>query len=559
MKNTLRLLSICALGWFSQTQAATAEKTNIIVILVDDMGFSDLSSYGSEIPTPNIDALAETGVKFRRFYNSARCCPTRASLITGLHPHQAGIGRMGGDAGEKFPGYRGCLQDRAVTIPEVLKPAGYYCAQAGKWHMDIRKTGPMVRGFDRALTSGVGGHYFSEDPGWKGELSLDGKPVMPGEKEVPAKFYSSDLWTQFSLKCIDEAKTAQKPFFIYLAENAPHFPLQAPAEDIAKFRGKYKVGWDALRTDRLARQKQIGLIPEPVSLTPRHADVPAWDSLSEAEKDKNDLIMAIYAATLTRLDKAIGDLTAGLKQRGVFDNTLIFFVSDNGACGEFTANPPVKGKNPGDFQSSVHLGQAWATLGSTPFSKYKHFTHEGGIATPLLISWPAGIPAEKRNQWVDTVGQLPDIMATCVEVSGASYPTQHANTDIIPMQGKSLVAAFADAKHLRGAPLYFEHEGNSAMRDGDWKVVRTHACPWELYNLAEDPAELNNLASAQPERLNTMIAAYQKWADAAFVAKWPGNNPPRSDGIPEYSNVNGTLKEMIHGGNNKKGKGRKKH
>ena len=301
-------------------------KPNIIVILVDDMGFSDIGCYGSEIPTPNLDALASNGLRFTKFYNAARCCPTRASLLTGLYSHQTGIGHMVNDQGQI--GYRGVLNSQCVTIAEVLKPAGYFTAMSGKWHVgqDAGAT-PWGRGFDRSLNAPAGGFYYASK-GPKAKLYLNGKFIENDDSQLPANWYTTDLWTTFGLKFIDEALAEKKPFYLHLCHNAPHFPLQAPAEDIAKFRGKYKQGWDQMRIARHKKQVDLGIIDPKWAVTPRIDKISAWDKLSPQDQDRYDHMMAVYAAAVYHMDKSIGEHEAGLKKRGIYENTVILFISD---------------------------------------------------------------------------------------------------------------------------------------------------------------------------------------------------------------------------------------
>ena len=500
--------------------ADTAQRPNIIVILVDDMGWSDLSCYGSEIPTPNLDKLAANGLRFTQFYNTGRCCPSRASLLTGLYAHQAGVGHMTEDKG--VPGYRGRLNDRCVTIAEVLRGAGYFTAMAGKWHVG-QNFGivPWERGFDRSLNAPAGGFYYQDHP--RAELYLNGQKLDNHDPSLPKNWYTTDLWTAFGLKFIDEALTAKKPFFLYLAHNAPHFPLQAPPQDIAKFRhGIYTNGWDQLREARRARQIKAGLVDQAWPLSPRPPDVKAWNDVSAAEQDRFDHIMAIYAACVWHMDQSVGVLVAGLKQRGVLDNTLIFFMSDNGGNAESGPNGQLQGAHPGAVDSTVFCGQSWATLENTPFRRYKHFNHEGGIATPLIAHWPAGIAAkgELRSQ----PGHLVDIMTTCVDVGGATYPKDFKGQPIQPMEGRSLVPAFANQPIQRDA-LFWEHEGNAAVRVGNWKLVRKGAKgSWELYDLAKDRTELHDLAAAQPDKTKELAAFWEAWSLRAQVQPYPKAN-----------------------------------
>ncbi len=489
-----------------------ADKPNIIVILVDDMGFSDIGCYGSEIPTPNLDKLAAEGLRFTQFYNTARCCPTRASLLTGLYPHQAGVGHMTDD--KSVPGYRGHLNDQCVTIAEVLKPTGYFTIFSGKWHVGQNHgVTPWGRGFERTLNAAAGGFYFPDSP--RAELWLNGENVGRRGGKVPENWYSTDLWTDFGIKFIDEALAAKKPFYLHLCHNAPHFPLQAPQDEIAKFRGKYKIGWDKLREQRHAKQIKLGIVDKAWPLSPRPTEVQAWTDIAPAEKDRFDHIIAIYAAVVAHMDASVGRLVAALKERGVLDNTLILFMSDNGANAESGPNGKLNGKVPGDPQSDVFEGQSWATLSDTPLRRYKHFNHEGGISTPLIAHWPARVKAagELRQQ----PGHLVDIMATCVDVAGAKYPS----APIQPMEGRSLVPAF-DNQPIQRDALYWEHEGNAAIRVGDWKLVRLgRNGEWELYDLKNDRTEQHNLAGTKPELAKELAAKWEAWAERARVKPYP--------------------------------------
>ncbi|MEZ5387002.1 MAG: arylsulfatase [Prosthecobacter sp.] len=512
MKSILPVLLcvICGLSF-------AAEKPNIVVILVDDMGFSDIGCYGSEIPTPNLDALAANGLRFTQFYNTGRCCPTRASLLTGLYPHQAGVGHMTDDKG--VPGYRGRLNDSCVTIAEVLKPAGYFTAMSGKWHVgqNLGVT-PWGRGFDRSLNPAAGGFYYGGSARY--DLSLNGEPIKADDPRLPKNWYSTDLWTTFGLKFIDEALAEKKPFYLHLCHNAPHFPLQAPADAIEKFRGKYKAGWGVTRDRRYAKEIELGIIDKDWAKSPRPKDVMPWAEVPADEKERFDHLMAVYAACVYRMDQAVGDLVAGLKERGVFDNTLILFMSDNGGNAE--SGP--KGRTEGDptqATSSWFCGESWAFPQNTPFRLYKHYNHEGGIATPLIAHWPAGISA--KNELRRAPAHLIDIMATCVDVGGANYPEQFNEKPILPMEGKSLVAAFKNEPIDRDA-LFWEHEGNAAIRVGDMKLVRKgRNAPWELYDMKVDRTELHNLAESQPEKARELAAQWEAWAERAHVKPYPAD------------------------------------
>ncbi len=525
--------SLFVLPFAQAFAAAPATRPNVIVILVDDMGFSDLGCYGSEIPTPNLDKLAAEGLRFTQFYNTARCSPSRAALMTGLYPHHAGMGHLDPYIREGSKGYTGKLSDECVTMGEVLGDAGYATSMTGKWHLGVANgTPPWKRGFERCLCSPFGELYF---PGQTSprtnnarlKLFHNGKDIPTDSGEVGNNWYSPDLWTTYTLKYVDQAIGEKKPFFHYLAHNAPHFPLMAPAEDIARFRGKYKVGWDQLRLERHARQKKMGLLKPEWALSERPEDSPAWDSLTDARKDRFDNIMALYAAIVSRIDKSVGDLVAGLKQRGVLDNTLILMMSDNGGNGETGPDGRVVGEPIGAITSFVHLGMNWATLNNTPFRRYKHFTHEGGVATPLIAHWPKGISPTLNGRLVHQPGHLVDVMPTVLQVTGAKYPAVRNGSKIIPLDGVSLARAFQGKSWTRREPIYYFHEGNRGLRQGKWKLVMKYKGEWELYDMDADRTELHNLASSRPEMVKKLAAQWDAWVARTNGDEWEG--PARSN------------------------------
>lgn len=511
------LIHALLLGSLSSALFAAEPKTkpNVLVILVDDMGWSDIGCYGGEIPTPNIDALAKGGLRFTQFYNTGRCSPTRASLLTGHYPHQAGMGNLDNVIKPGHPGFQGKLADNSVTMAEVLHEAGYFTAMSGKWHLGQQNgTPPWERGFDRSLNAPKGGFYYSESK--SASIFLNGKPVTNGESGVPKEWYTTDIWTDFGLKFIDEAKTEKKPFFLYLAYNAPHFPLQAAPEDIAKFRGRYKAGWDKLREERYARQKEMGLIDPAWTLSPIAADLKKWDSLTTGEQDHFDHLMAVYAACLSRVDTAIGRLVAGLKERGELDNTLLFFMSDNGGNAEGGPQGKSNGE-PTDSNSVWFCGESWASLENTPFRRYKHYAHEGGVSTPLIAHWPAGITASRNGALEKQPGHVIDIMSTVVDITGAKYPATFHDKPIEPMEGVSLRPAFESQALARAQPIFFNHEDNRAVRDGQWKIVALKGKPWELYDMNADRTELHDLAAEKTELVAKMSAQYDAWAQRTHV------------------------------------------
>ncbi len=481
-----------------------AAKPNIVVIMADDMGFSDLGCYGSEIRTPQLDRLAAGGLRFTQFYNGARCCPTRAALLTGLYAHQAGVGHMVENRGT--PAYQGFLNDRCVTIAEALRPAGYRTLMAGKWHVgENRPHWPVDRGFDRtySLISG-GSNYFGLDKGRK--MALDGEPTTSSGEN----FYMTDAFSDHAVKFIDEAKDLKKPYFLYLAFTSPHWPLHARPEEIAKYRGTYKVGWDALRERRHRKQIEMGIVDAKWPLTPRDEKAPAWTDVKDA--DERDLRMAVYAAQIDRMDQNIGRVLEKLD-----DNTLVLFLADNGGCAE-EIHRGKKGAEIGTKESFESYGLPWANASNTPFRLYKHWVHEGGIATPLIAHWPAVI--RKGGGLTSQPGHLIDLMATCLDVAGAEYPKTFQGRQITPLEGKSLAPIFRAGTREGHETIYWEHEGNKAVRQGKWKLVARHKGGWELYDLEADRTEMTGLADKEPARVKEMAAKWDAWADRVGVQPW---------------------------------------
>ena len=501
-------------------------RPNIVVILIDDVGFADIGCYGSEIPTPALDRLAAGGVRFTQAYNCARCSPTRAALLTGLHPHQAGMGWLDGKIEPASRGFHGRLLPRCVTIAEVLQAAGYHTAMTGKWHLgQANGTPPWARGFDRSLNSRFGEIYFPREldrPGTD-RLWLDGCSFPKDDPRFGSDWYSTDLFVDHGLRFVDEARAAGKPFFLYVAQGAAHFPLRAPADRIAAHRGRFLAGWDRLREERHRRQIEQGIVAADEPLTPRPADCPAWDALDEQQRDRFDAMMATDAAMIASIDSATGRLVDGLAARGVLDDTLILFLSDNGGNAESGPAGRTAGEAPiGGPRSNVYLGMNWATLCNTPFRRYKHFTHEGGIATPLIAHWPRGIPAARRGTLAHEPVHVVDVMATVLDITGADYPTSVAGHAILPPEGISLRPALAGNGLVRQQPLCWEHEGNKAVRDGRWKLVQKWKGPWELYDIAADRVEADDLAMREPETVTRLTAVWHDWAARAFVDDWPG-------------------------------------
>jgi arylsulfatase len=499
---SLSLWLLLAAGSGAAAQDPSA-RPNIVILLADDMGYSDIGCYGSEIATPNLDRLAAGGLRFTQFYNTARCCPTRAALLTGLYSHQAGVGHM--VEGKAAPGYLGYLNDRCVTFAEALRPAGYFTAMAGKWHVgEKRPHWPVDRGFDRyyGLISG-GSNYFKIDSGRT--LALDGEHTDAAGDD----FYLTDAFTDYSLKFLDEAKAKKKPFILYTAFTSPHWPLHARPEEIAKYRGKYQDGWDALRAKRHRRMIELGIVDATWPLTPRDPKAPAWEDTKD--KDELDLRMAVYAAQIDRMDQNIGRILAKLRETGAEENTLVLFLSDNGGCAE-EIHRGKPGAAIGTRDSFESYGLPWANASNTPFRLFKHWVHEGGIATPLIASWPAVI---KKGAIIHEPGHLIDILPTCLELAKAEYPKGKT-----PVEGLSLVPLLREGRRTGHDAIFWEHEGNRAVRQGKWKLVARHKAEWELYDLEADRTELKNLAAANPDRVKELAAKHDAWAARVGVVSW---------------------------------------
>lgn len=498
--------------------AEPLRQPNIVVIMVDDMGFSDIGCYGAETETPHLDALSKNGLRFTQFYNTGRCCPTRAALLTGLYQHQAGIGHMTADAGH--PSYQGYLNDRCVTIAEALDSAGYFAAISGKWHVGSAPDHwPLKRGFDRfSGTPQGGGHHYRNLPGR--DLVLNDK-VIP----MPRNWYSTTAFTDHAVQFIDEGVHTGKPLFLYLAYTAPHWALQAPAEEIAKFRGRYASGWQPVRESRFQRQVEMGLFSDTTKLSAQDEKVPAWSKVKDP--DEMDLRMATHAAMVHLIDRGVGRVVAKLRKLDQLDNTLILFLSDNGASAEsgptgFTGSrggdPKARTGTPNSYNS---FGTAGANMCDTPFRKYKSLAHEGGIATPLVAHWPKGIPPTLNGTFKNQIGHVIDLLPTCLDVAGATYPLQRNGHAITPVAGRSLKQVLNGTAVDRPEGLYFEHQGNAAVRIGKWKLVRSNRKPWELYDLASDRTELHDLSKRLPNKVTELKAKWQGWAERVGVQPWP--------------------------------------
>jgi arylsulfatase len=555
----VRSLCIASLLVAAATRA-DAKQPNIVIIMSDDMGFSDLGCYGGEIKTPTLDALAANGLRFTQFYNTARCCPTRAALLTGLYPHQAGIGHMTGDSG--YDGYRGDLNNRCITIAQALKPAGYGTYMVGKWHVtkNLQDNGPkhnwpLQRGFDRfyGMISGGGSFY---DPF---TLTRDNKLISPfaDPDYQPKSYYLTDAFSDHAVRFIGDHVNGNKdkPFFMYVAYTAAHWPMHALPEDIAKYKGMYDKGYEPIRKARFEKAAKLGLIDPKQPMSP---GAEQWGKV--ANKEREIACMEVYAAMVDRMDQGIGRIVAELKKTGQFDDTLILFLQDNGGCAEVIGRgvtkgrtdgpraekpslPPIKpevlpsaltpaqtrdgypvrqGPNviPGPYDTFVAYGRGWANVSNTPFREYKHWVHEGGISTPLIAHWPAGIKA--KNELRHDPAHLIDLMATCVDVGTAIYPAKVGDNAILPMEGISLRRAFDGELPERANPIFWEHEGNRAVREGKWKLVAKHNQTWELYDISADRVESKDIAT--PDVVKDLADKYEAWAKRAGVEPWDDVN-----------------------------------
>lgn len=459
------------------------ERPNIVFVLVDDLGYSDLGCFGGEIETPHLDQLAAGGVRFTQFYNESKCVESRSALLTGWTHH---VSRN--------------LQNRSVpTLAERLKLEGYRTLMVGKWHLADT---PRQRGFDRYFGFLNGAVNFwtgaPTGPDKTPQFLLDDDPYP-----IPdSGFYTTDAFTDYAIDFIDEAVTVDdpKPFFLYLAHNAPHYPLHAPEAEIEKYRGRYDGGWDALREERLDRMKRRGLLQERVSLSARDPLVPAWEAVTEDDQEDYSLLMAVYAAMVDRLDQNIGRLVDALKARGAYENTLILFASDNGGCPYQNEEKP--NSIPGGPESDRTYNTPWANASNTPFRLYKRYAHEGGTASPFIAHWPGEI--QEPGRLSPQVGHLVDILPTCLELARAPLEK--------PLQGTSLVSAIRGAPFEREAPLFWEYRKHHAVREGDWKIVAESGFDWSLYDLGDDRIESRDLAQAHPQVVERLARQYDAWA-----------------------------------------------
>ena len=521
------------------------QRPNIILILADDMGYSDLGCYGSEIQTPNLDRLANRGLRFSQMYNSARCCPSRAALLTGLNPQQTGVGHMVDDLGK--PAYQGYLNDSCATVAEVLRQSGYATYMSGKWHVggrydlldpeswdrfkgDAGHPIPVQRGFDRfyGIVSGSANYFYPLT------LMRDDQ-FIPLE---PSGFYLTDAISDHAAQMIEESTSSDKPFFLHVTYTAPHWPLQALEGDIARYEGTYRKGWDELRTSRHEELKGMGILDPSWQISPRDESSPPWRDVED--RDWHDIRMATYAAQIDRMDQGIGRIMDKVRALGIEDNTLVMFLSDNGGCAEFlmedtirpvpsqymTPNPdgkPMKMGNipelrPGPADTFMSYDLPWANASNSPFRLFKRWTHEGGISTPFIMSWPDRI---KQAAIIHEPTHIIDIAATCIAAAGAAYPSEYDGKPITPIEGESFLTVIDESRWSREKPIFWEHEGSRAVRVRQWKLVSEVGGEWELYDMDEDRTELNDLVEQNRPKAEELSKIYDEWAARSGVIPWP--------------------------------------
>lgn len=532
-------------------------RPNFVLILVDDMGFSDIGCYGSEIRTPNLDKLARGGMRFSQMYNYARCCPTRACMLTGAYPHQAGIGHMMENTGS--PAYQGYLRDDVVTIAEALKGGGYRTFMSGKWHVggaydptrpqDWRPgeeghPTPRQRGFDRYYgTLDGAGSFFApyslmEDDAFvnQGTESESLKKGQTDQRGAAGDYYYTDAISDQAVKMIEEASQTEDPFFLYVSYTAPHWPLHALPQDIAKYEGIYRHGgWDALRTARHEELNGQGILDSRWQISPRDESAPPWEDARN--QDWEDMRMAVYAAQIDRMDQGVGRILAALKASQSYDNTLILFLSDNGGCAEFLSEngwvdrysdwtpdgrPMRVGNDPDLIPGGPHTFMSydlpWANASNAPFRLYKHWVHEGGISTPLIAHWPSTI---QPNQIVHEACHIIDILPTLQDAAGIAHPDEYNGQPVLPLEGESFLPLLSGAKWSRQGHIFWEHEGNRAVRLGQWKLVSKHGGRWELYDMLDDRTELNDLSEKNRPKVEEFAGLYNAWAERVGVLSWP--------------------------------------
>lgn len=513
-------LAMAGIALGSVACSTRVKRPNILLILADDMGYSDLGCYGSEIKTPTLDKLAEEGVRFSQFYNSARCCPSRAALLTGLYPHQAGIGGMT-DTDVPIPEYQGYYKDNVITIADLLRSAGYKTYMSGKWHQgEEPEHRPVHHGFDRSFASIDGaGSYFDFKPyrnkkwPYGTELTVveDDQSLDLNDQE----FYATHLYTNYAIQYLNDHNDSQ-PFFMYLSYTAPHWPMHALPEDIAKYKGYYDEGWESIRESRFRRMKALGIISENTQLSQKDKADRDWNQLSPEDKQREIKLMEVYAAMIDCMDNDINKVIQLLKEKGELDNTVILFMSDNGACraGNLawsTYSHPRFDPHaePGTPESFTGYGQNWANVSNTPFRKFKAQVHEGGVASPFIAWFPKRF---QKGVIREELAHIVDIMPTVADLAGTQYPDTFQGKSIQSAEGSSLVPVLTGKGSLPDRPFYFEHMGHCGVIEKGWKAVRLRNQPWELYHLQKDRSEINDLAKENPKKLKSLVKKYEDWA-----------------------------------------------
>lgn len=521
---TVILIFVTATLSVAVASAAPAAKPNILILLADDMGFSDAGCYGSEIQTPNLDRLAADGLRFTQFYNTARCWSSRSCLLTGYYAQSIRRDKFTGNYAVNTGGGNSGLRPRwAELLPEFLRPLGYRSYHSGKWHIDGKA---LANGFDHS-------YYDMNDNGYFAQTGANEDGVKLPEIQPGQGYYSTIAIADYAIKYLKEhaAKYTNQPFFEYVAFNSPHFPIQALPEDIALYTNTYKPGWDAIREARFARMEKMGIVGTNCNLSPLDpVPLPTynlsatelkkqispdevgravpWNSLTAGQKNFQAAKMAVHAAMIHRMDIEVGRILDQLKAMGAYDNTIVLFLSDNGASAEQIIRG--LGEDPkapiGSAYSFLGIGPGWASAANTPFRLYKSWEHEGGNCTPLIVHWPAGIPA--HGELRDNSGHLIDIMPTLLELTGAQRPATVAGLPVPPLPGKSLVPAFAKDNTVTHDFFWFDHDGNRAIRIGDWKLVADHTQSWELFDLSKDRSETKNLAAVYPKKVKAMEQAW---------------------------------------------------
>ena len=548
----------------SLTSAHGDKPPNIVLIMADDMGYTDIGCYGSEIKTPVLDSLAKKGIRFTQFYNTSRCCPTRAALLTGLYSHQAGIGLMTGDRG--YDSYRGTLNRKCITIAEALKASGYRNYMSGKWHVTRqiaadgdKSSWPLQRGFDRFYGTIIGAGSFY-DPA---TLCRGNKYITPvNDKEYqPDNFYYTDAISDNAVKYVADhhASTPEQPFFMYVSYTSAHWPMHAPQKVIERYQGMYDKGFNPIRESRYQKAIAEGVLSKRWSMSP---GVQKWSNVKNKKWEIRN--MEAYAAMVDCMDQGIGRIMNALQRHSMLENTVVIYLQDNGGCAEGygrrpndpkTLSKPVYPMGPNELQSKiwppmqtrdgrwlrtgpeamagpqdtfVAYGRGWANVSNTPFRGFKHDAYEGGISTPFIVHWPSGIQADRQGSIVNQPCHLIDVLPTLIDIADTEYPIEYRQNELLPVEGISMLPLFSGKDVTRQNAIGFEHHGNQALRDGKWKIVsqyrQNRSRHWELYDIDADRTELNDLSEQQPEITRNLVNKWNAWAKRVGVVNWPFEN-----------------------------------